>query len=189
MAVYYGYQRVEKALCSVFEIPSAKLSKLRARIKHLQKLNLRAAERPPETRAEYEQAGIDQWTVALALMHCHVDPIIAARTVQANWRRAPGEEKPRTELAEIVRRARKAKGGDNSIFLFMQMSALPDEKEPLVALGAFRPLDQNKRGEVMENWRLVFSDLSGPSGRTLIPLTYILHRLDEALGAPREALP
>jgi hypothetical protein len=187
---YYGYQRVERAICAAFEIPPSKRSKLRARIKHMQRLGLKAAERPPEARAEYEIDGIDMWVVALALMNSHVDPTIATRTVQANWRRPPGRDKPRRELAEIVSIARRAKsGGEHSIFLLLEMSALPGDHEPLVAVGFLRPVDLNKRGEVMNNWKLVFSDLAGSRTRVLVPLTYILHRLDKALAAPRGELP
>jgi hypothetical protein len=191
VAVYYSYQRVERALCAVFEIPSSRRSKLRARIKHMQKLGLKAAERPADGRAEYEQDGIDQWLVALALMDNRADPVLAVRTIKANWRRAKGESLPRKELAEIVRMARETPyDNERGIFLLLQGVSLPAEPEPLLTIGSVCPVRDINRGgkrEDMQNWKLLFSPQ--PRGFTLIPLSYLLHTLDAALAAPKEALP
>ena len=189
MAIYFTYQRVEKALAVVFEVPPELRAKLRGRIKHLQRLGLRAAERPTSERAEYEQEGIDQWLVALTMMDHHIDPVLAVQTVQANWRRGK-DGKPRgTELVEIVRMARESKYEDErGVFLTLQVGSLPARPEPLIGLGVLRPLGVNKRtGEPQHNWKTFFAPR--PRGLVPIPLSYLLHRLDEALAAPREKLP
>jgi hypothetical protein len=186
---FYPYQRVERALCAVFEIPSNQRSRLRARIKHMQKLGLKAAERPADARAEYEREGVDQWLVALAMMDYHIDPVLAVKTVQANWRRGK-DGKPRgTELVEIVRMARESTDeNEHGIFLTLTVGSLPARPEPLIALGYLRPIDVNKRtGKMQENWKAFFAPR--PRGLVPVPLSYLLHRLDEALRTPREKLP
>jgi hypothetical protein len=185
---FFSYQRVERALCAVFEIPTARRSKLRARIKHMQKLGLKAAERPADGRAEYEQEGVDQWLVALAMMDHHVDPVLAVKTVQANWRRG-SDGKPRgTPLVDIVRMARESKYEDeHGIFLLLEVGSLPARPEPLIGIGWVRPVDVSKRGTVLENWKLLFSPR--PRGLVPVPLSYLVHHLAAALDAPREKLP
>jgi hypothetical protein len=188
VAVYYSYQRVERALSAVFEVPSERRSKLRARIKHVMRIGLRAAERPTSERAEYEQEGIDMWLVALTLMDHHIDPVLAVQTVQANWRRGK-DGKPRgTELVEIVRMARESKYEDeHGIFLTLEVGSLPARPEPLIGLGWLRPIDINKRtGKILQNWKGLFAPR--PRGLVPVPLSYLVHRLDEALAAPREEL-
>jgi hypothetical protein len=192
---YFSYQRVEGALARVFEIPSEQKTKLSARIKHLQRLGLQAAERPADGRAEYEQEGIDQWLVALALMDQRTDPALTVRTIKAQWRRAKGEKLPRRELAEIVGMARETPHDDErGIWLLLTGGSLPAEPEPLLTLGFVHPVKRIIRDgmeDKLQNWKLLFSPVFGFNARglSLIPLSYLLHRLDEALATPREKLP
>jgi hypothetical protein len=185
MPVFHGYQRVERALCDAFEIPTKRRGKLAARIKHLQRVGLKAAERVAGGPAEYEQEGIDRWLVALALMRDHIDPHVAARTVLEQWRWPEGDTKSRGKcLAEIVQMARESPYDDErGIFLYLQVDDLLLNPEPTVGVGWICPVSDR----MQENWKTLFSP--GPEGRDLLPLSYYLHRLDKALITPQENLP
>jgi hypothetical protein len=189
MPTYYSYQRVERALCAALEIPSERRPKLAARLKHLQRLGLQAAERPSGARAEYEQEGIDRWLVALVLMRLNIDPTRAVQTVLEQWHWPKGDTKARgKDLAEIVRLARQSPHDDErGIHLYLEVDDLLLRSESTVGIGWLRPLDTRGRGEPRPNWELVFAP--GPYGRSLFPLSYILHQLDRALATPREDLP
>jgi hypothetical protein len=203
MPIFYSYGRIERALRSVFNISAAEHSRFQSRVKYIIRLGLKAAEQPIDGHIEYEQDTVDQWLVCLALLTHRADPVLAVKTIQADWHRAAGATKPKRELAEIVDMARKnPSDGLQGIWLLLFGSAVPgkqeqlrEQEQELLSIGWLQPIKPIKRGgkeDMLHNWELLFDptpDGFNERGFTAIPLGALVHRLDRALAAPRGELP
>ena len=81
----YAYGRVEAALASVFAVNwPAERAKLRAHVKHLQRLGL-VGGAGKGARVRYTLGQASMWLLALLMSEIDVDPVISVPTIKKAW--------------------------------------------------------------------------------------------------------
>src|SRR5262245_19073973 len=92
----FGYAETETALAYSLDIPAKQQrSVLRARLKHLQRLNLLGVKSGRGQRLAYSRAQVSQLLLALILAEAGLDPTLIVSAIKRHWR----------ELASAVQQA------------------------------------------------------------------------------------
>jgi hypothetical protein len=173
----YSYVEAENAVASTLGFGLVhQRGMLRARIKHLQRLNLVELNLGKKKRAKYSRAQISLWVIALALAETGLDPTLVVNALKNNWRRI-------ASTIELATSDEAQSGRPYYLYLTPCVLSAAARQKPALSIAIIQLQHPNPYAPVSEQLRQLREVVAGNSNdwASLYNLTRILSRLENSL--------